>query len=165
MPSEITPNNTYQMVVRRGNALSVPEPVTVVTSRPALFSLDSSGTGQGLVQRFAADGSFSLAEPETPSRAGEALVIFCTGIGPVDPPVSSGEAAPFSPLSRIVLPISAILGEQRLKPFFAGLAPGFVGLYQVNVLLPTDSPTGDQVPLIIEVEGNVSNKVTVAIAP
>lgn len=54
-------------------------------------------------------------------------------------------------------------GGRRHTRGFAGLAPGFVGLYQVNVQIPEGAPTGNNVPLAISVGGVTSNTVTIAL--
>ena len=46
---------------------------------------------------------------------------------------------------------------------FSGLAPGFVGLYQVNVVVPTDVQPGPEVELSLTQNGVPSNTVTVAV--
>jgi uncharacterized protein (TIGR03437 family) len=46
---------------------------------------------------------------------------------------------------------------------FAGLAPGWVGLYQVNVQVPTNVPAGDAIPVALSVDGVGSNQVTMAV--
>jgi uncharacterized protein (TIGR03437 family) len=46
---------------------------------------------------------------------------------------------------------------------FSGLAPGFLGLYQVNFIVPEGAPTGSAVPVLVSVDGAESNTVTIAI--
>jgi uncharacterized protein (TIGR03437 family) len=54
------------------------------------------------------------------------------------------------------------MGKKPIKDL-PGLAPGFVGLYQVNVQTPEGAPTGNNVPLAISVGGVTSNTVTIAL--
>jgi len=54
------------------------------------------------------------------------------------------------------------MGSVSIPAAFAGLAPGYVGLYQVNVPVPANAPSGSAVPLTVTVNGVVSNMVTVA---
>jgi uncharacterized protein (TIGR03437 family) len=46
---------------------------------------------------------------------------------------------------------------------FSGLAPGYVGLYQVNVQIPDTAPSGDAVPVILGIGGVTANTVTIAV--
>jgi uncharacterized protein (TIGR03437 family) len=87
--------------------------------------------------------------------------VYLTGIGSVDNLVASGAPASASPLSRPVLPFSAAIGDQEVSIIFLGLAPGFVGLAQANLVVP-DLPAGDYL-LTITVNGITSNAVFLAI--
>jgi len=60
--------------------------------------------------------------------------------------------------------VAATVGGAKAAVQFAGLAPGFVGLYQVNVQIPQGVAAGDAVPLVISQNGVASNTVTLAIA-
>ena len=86
-----------------------------------------------------ADGTLvSTAAPVTP---GETLVIYMTGLGQVDGKIAAGQAAPSSPLLRVVAPVLVQLGATTpLTPGFAGLTPGLAGVYQVNVAVPRNLP-------------------------
>jgi len=80
----------------------------------------------------------SATAPVTP---GETLVIYMTGLGQVDGKIAAGQAAPSSPLLRVLAPVEVQIGATTpITPDFAGLTPGFVGLYQVNVHIPPDLP-------------------------
>jgi uncharacterized protein (TIGR03437 family) len=80
----------------------------------------------------------SATAPVTP---GETLVIYMTGLGQVDGAIAAGQAAPVSPLLRVLAPVEVQIGATTpITPDFAGLTPGFVGLYQVNVRIPLDLP-------------------------
>jgi uncharacterized protein (TIGR03437 family) len=60
--------------------------------------------------------------------------------------------------------MTASIGGVPATVSFSGLAPGYLGLYQVNVQVPSNSPIGPAVPLIIGIGGKTSNQVTVAVA-
>ena len=76
----------------------------------------------------------------------------------------SGEASPGQePLARVVMPVEAKLDGLAATVFFAGLAPNFVGLYQVNVQIPAGVTPGPEVPLVLFQNGVPSNPVTLAV--
>jgi uncharacterized protein (TIGR03437 family) len=121
------------------------------------------------------DGTFPI--PRTagvasrPVKRGEALVIYLIGAGPTDPRVTSGVLAPFDVLSWAPKPVYVTFGSAgpfggvdiQAEALFCGLTPGFAGLYQINVVVPQDAPTGAAVPLSAGIAGNISNRVTIAI--
>jgi uncharacterized protein (TIGR03437 family) len=72
------------------------------------------------------------------------------------------------PLIRLKDTVRVFLGGVEVSPDFAGLAPGAIGLYQIDVPVTAAVPSGPNVPLRVEVtraDGSVvtSNEVTVAI--
>jgi hypothetical protein len=80
--------------------------------------------------------------PGDPARAGEILVFFMTGLGPVNPPARAAQPAPTNPLSYAELPLFCQWNAGEHGPFaevlFAGLAPERIGIYQANVRVPSN---------------------------
>jgi uncharacterized protein (TIGR03437 family) len=163
IPYDVPVNATQQLIVTQNDTYSLPETVVLVPAQPAVFTQNQSGSGAGAITVVKTDGTQFLNTPSTPASAGDALTIYCAGLGAVIPAVSAGSAAPSSPLSNTVNAVTVTIGGQSLKPSFAGLAPGYAGLYQVNVLLPSGVATGSSVPLIVSAAGASSLAVTVAI--
>jgi uncharacterized protein (TIGR03437 family) len=159
VPFETTVNTTQQMILTRGSSTSVPQALTISAAAPGIFTADSSGKGQGII--FGPSGS--VADAAHPVKAGDVVVIYCTGLGKVDHPVPTGSPAPISPLSNVLSQTSVTIGGTQVAPMFAGLTPGFVGLYQVNVGIPSGIASGDQVPVFITAAGQNSLPVTIAI--
>jgi len=96
---------------------------------------------------LAAHGDFSaLITPENPARAGEIVHLYAEGLGPVDPPVETGQPAPVSPLARVAAPVRCYIpyglgsADLPVELFYAGLAPGMIGYYQISVRLPAIIP-------------------------
>lgn len=162
IPFEVLPDAGYQLVVRRGNRLSVPEPVSIVRVQPGIFTKDGSGRGQGLVFRQSGD-SRTLAETGSAAIAGETIVVRCAGLGPVSAAVAAGEAAPGAPAADVTAPIVLRIGAVEVPVRSAILAPGTAGIYEVTAELPASVEKGPVVPVTITVEGRVSNAVTIAI--
>jgi uncharacterized protein (TIGR03437 family) len=138
---------------------------------PGLYSIDSTGQGQGTI--FLA-GTYELATdspagiPSRPAHPGEYLLIFANGLGAVNNPVAAGLPAPTDVLTLLLDSLKVVIGGEEIDPAFAGLVPGGVGLDQLNVQLPPDVQTGDNIPVYLKVtlsDGSIltSNQVTLAI--
>jgi uncharacterized protein (TIGR03437 family) len=135
---------------------------------PGIFTLNSMGSGQGAIQIantaiFAAPPNILPAALARPANRGEFITIYCSGLGDVSPRPATGAAAPGNPLSNTLLMPSVMIGGASALVTFAGLSPGFVGLYQVNVQVPDASPTGEEVQVVMTIGGVNSNTVTIAV--
>jgi uncharacterized protein (TIGR03437 family) len=108
-------------------------------------------------------GNGALVTDSAPARPGEELAMFATGLGAVDQPVSSGIASPFSPVARtLVSPVVRVSGSVS-ETRFSGLAPGYVGLYQVNFVVPAG--LSGAVTVTVEMGGITSDAVRISVAP
>jgi len=92
----------------------------------------------------------------TPQPAGTILAFYATGQGPVNPAIPDGTAAPAAPLAMVAGTAQATIGGRPAEVTFAGLAPGFAGLTQVNVRIPQGLSSGDH-PAFIVINGIPSN--------
>lgn len=109
--------------------------------------------------------------PGAPVHVGDTVVIYAIGMGATTPPVASGVASPASPLSQLPPGTQVCIGDG--SPFsppavctgvlFAGLTPGLVGLYQINVTIPKGVPKGTAVPMFVQSAGATTNKVSLAV--
>jgi uncharacterized protein (TIGR03437 family) len=135
LPFEVAPGTASAVIVTPGGR-TAPVNFQVAAAAPAIFLAVS---------------------------AGNAVTAYVTGLGAVSPPVPTGSAAPLDVLSYAQATVTATLGGIPAAVQFAGLAPGFVGLGQVNVVVPGDAPKGDAVPLVLEINGQKSKPAPVAI--
>jgi uncharacterized protein (TIGR03437 family) len=149
--------------VKRGDALSTPETVTVLDSQPAVFTLDQSGKGQGHIYRATSDGLQILAATGAAVSAGDVLVVYCAGLGEVNPPSIAGMPARTDVLQNTTNRVTATIAGVNATVQFAGLTPGFTGLYQVNLLVPPGVTPGAAVELLLSSAGQVSKAVTLAV--
>jgi len=163
VPFETPARVRQQLIVRRGTLATSPEEVTIAEAQPAVFTLDGSGTGQGLIFRVAAGGATALADRSNPGTAGEYLLIYCAGLGAVEPAVTAGAASPESPPAVVKQRVTVTIGGVDALVTFAGLAPGFTGVYQVNAQAPEGLTPGDAVTVVITAGGQRSPPVTLAI--
>ena len=98
-----------------------------------------------------------------PAREGDDLVIFGTGLGLTSPAIHAGEAAPADPLSVAAVTPDVSLDGVPLQVKYAGLTPGGVGVYQINVKVPPGIAEGQDVPLVIR-QGGMSTTVAIQVA-
>ena len=126
--------------------------IDIQASAPGLFTL-SQGNAAVVNQNGV------INSPNQPAAGGTVISGYFTGLGAVNPPVASGGAAPAMPLSNVPGQVTATIGNTQAIVQFAGLAPGFAGLYQVNILVP-QIPSG-RYPLRISLGGVVSNAALV----
>ena len=171
LPFDLAPNSRPQVFVksrREGTgpeAIAVPESITVAAVQPAIFTLNQQGTGQGAILIANTDilvapvGSIPGRQTR-PADGGEFVSIFCTGLGATTPTVGAGEPGAGE---AVTTPVTATIGGVNASVSFAGLAPGFVGLYQVNVEIPAGVEPGAEVNLVLIQNGVPSNTVTLAI--
>ncbi len=171
------PLGLQSLTVRRSDTDEVIAggPILLGPTNPGLFTVSQDGRGQAL----ALNQNGVLNSAANPAARGSVVQLFGTGPGPTNPVVPTGQAAPSGPLAQtltqpartqleclsqgfVCVAFASRLGEV----LFSGLAPGFVGLWQVNVKIPDDYPealTGDAVPITLAINQRFSNTVTVAI--
>jgi uncharacterized protein (TIGR03437 family) len=105
--------------------------------------------------------NYSVNAPGNAAPAGSLVAAYLTGLGATDNPVATGAAALSSPLSRVTATVTATVGGQPASVQFAGLAPGYAGLYQVNLVVP-QLPAGDY-PLQVSAGGFQSNAALISV--
>jgi uncharacterized protein (TIGR03437 family) len=151
VPYDIPVDVPTQLIVQSGDTQSVPEPVGVAPAQPAIFTVNQSGQGQGVIVNGLTN---VVADKSAPVTAGDTVVIYCTGLGAVTPPVAPGKAA--TGQTPTVATVAVTIGGQAAPNIsYAGLTPGFPGLYQINAVVPSGIATGD-VPVVISVAGQTS---------
>lgn len=143
VPYETAPGPANISIIMKA-AIRPSIPFTVAPSAPGIFAYE------GTTRAIAHNQNGTLNAPEAPEPRGGALVFYVTGLGTVDPPVPTGEAAPRDRLSHAVVQPTATVGGVSAQVIFAGLTPGYVGLGQVNVIIPDNAPIGDAIPVVIQ---------------
>jgi uncharacterized protein (TIGR03437 family) len=103
----------------------------------------------------AQDLNYRLITATNPAQPGQYIVVYANGLGVVDHPPVSGEATSAQFLASTLVTPTVTIGGLAAQVLFSGLTPGSVGLYQIDVKLPTDTPSGVQ-PLVIEQNGVTS---------
>jgi uncharacterized protein (TIGR03437 family) len=141
-------------VERQGRIASLPG-INVNPSDFALFTRDSSGTGQAAALNE--DGT--LNSDGNPARWGSIVVLYGTGAGPLIPPGVDGELAPLSTESRPVMPVEVRLVGLPCHVLYAGAAPGLVsGANQINCRLPERPAEGFEGTVNLPVFGRIGDR-------
>jgi uncharacterized protein (TIGR03437 family) len=85
-------------------------------------------------------------------------VIYATGLGDVKSDVAAGTTGPFEPLAQTVVEPAVRIGGRAARVLFSGLAPGLVGVYQVNAEWPVEAAAAAEI--IVETAGRLSGPAT-----
>jgi uncharacterized protein (TIGR03437 family) len=128
--------------------------LTIQPNAPAVFLSASAGPLTNLPTVLKADTGL-LVTDSNPIHRGDTLVIYLTGLGQVSPAVDNGLPAPGNPLATALTPPTVSLGDAGLSVLYAGLAPGEVGVNQINVQVPNSAPQGISIPLTITQGGAI----------
>ena len=162
VPFGVDPGDSVPVAVSVSDLLTAPQNYLIAPAQPGLFDI---GGGQGAV--LIANTAIVVApvgsipgRQARPAESGEFLSIFCTGLGATSPTVESGATGAGE---AVTTPVTATIGGVNASVSFAGLAPGFVGLYQVNAVVPGGVGPGPAVPVVITQNGIASNTVTIAV--
>lgn len=153
-PAELQPGRTVVVRVLRGDARSTEALVPVTATSPGLFVIPESNRVIAINQ----DGT--LNGPADAAERSSIVTLYATGMGAVDSNQSTGQPAPLVPLHHVVAPVVATIGGQNAPIHFAGLAPGFVGLVQINVEVPANAPVGAEVAVRLLASGITSQQAT-----
>lgn len=100
----------------------------------------------------------SAVSAANPVVAGETFSLYATGLGAVTTNLPLGAAGPAYPTATTAGFPQVLLGGAPLTITFSGLAPGYVGLYQVNATVPSASQPGSLTgPLTLAVDGQTAS--------
>ncbi len=166
-PTQINAQLPFELVGRLSAILHTPGGLSdtffaqVRSAAPAVFQLNIAGQS-GTFPAIIRGRNNQLATLSNPLRPNEFFTVFASGLGAVTPAVENGEAAPIAPLATNRAFPTVTVGGVPVGVLFSGLAPGFVGLWQLNGLLTGDVPLGLQVPMTIVANG-VSTTINVRI--
>ncbi len=148
VPWELQGQQEVKVKVLSGGLNSNVVTVPLANHSPAFFEIGTKNVA-------ALDQDYRVITAEHPASAGQVIQLFANGLGPVTNQPDSGEVALGTTLSHTRAAPVVIIGEQPAEVIFSGLAPGFAGLYQVNVRIPAGLAAGTQ-PLKITIGGKTS---------
>jgi len=170
-PSNALGNNGG-IVVTTSTGSSDPYLLQGTDSALGIFTLDGSGCGQGLISNVSSDGTVSLNSMANSISPGEYLTVYGTGLFIQAYKPTDGSAAPSYPLARSDSTVVGVFDsaiddtfDSYFSNFWSGLAPGMIGVDQMNVRVPETTREGCAVPfqVLAATEGNISQPVTLAV--
>ncbi len=168
IPEGLGTTGSATVVVTVAGQSSPPQTVPLGSFSPGIFSINQKGTGQGAIQiantsTYAAPSGSISGSATQAVKPGEFITIYCTGLGAVTNPPVPGKPASDNPLSHTVTTPKVTIGGENAAVSFAGLSPGYVGLYQVNAQIPADATGGNAITVQLSLSGVPSNTVTIAV--
>jgi uncharacterized protein (TIGR03437 family) len=143
--------------------VAIQSSIPVQAANPAVFTVSNQPSGPAIALNQ--DGTLNSAA--NPAPAGSIVVLYATGTGQTAPPGSDGAQPPGSVRPAPKLPVLVTIGSENADIFYAGDAPGFVGLTQLNIGVPKSIVGGGAQPITLEVGAfplNQSN-VTIYVSP
>lgn len=148
------PTKRVQVVVNCNGIASLPMPVTIVSSAPGIFV---SADGSPIIVHNSTGG---LVTESQPTRAGDVLIVYASGLAPSFDAPSDGSPTPVDKLYPARGLVTVRFDTTSAEPTFAGLAPYFVAIDQINVIVPPGLRPG-QHGFQIVANGAVSNSVNI----
>ena len=166
VPWELAGSPSASVQVTVAGQSSTPRTVFLDAVSPNIFMVLAAGPTQGAILN-ASDATLAAPAGSIPGarpakRGQDILVIYCNGLGAVEPPLATGAPATGTHTTE---PVTVLIDGLEVTPDFAGLTPTLVGLYQVNVPVPASTRTGDDISVVLEIRGKQSNVATVAVGP
>jgi len=146
------------ITVRNGLAASDAVSIPMAATVPAIFKALPTGTASGIILH---SSTLQFVTAQNPATPGEQVRILATGLGRVTPTVSSGRPAASQPPSATNFLVTVTMNGFTAPVSFAGLVPGFVGLYEVVAQVPALTPESAQV--VLTTNGVASPAVTMAV--
>jgi uncharacterized protein (TIGR03437 family) len=151
---------TATIVVNNGGTNSNTVTVPVAATAPGMFSTTQNGIGAAAIRH----ADFTLVSATSPALGGETVLLYLTGMGAVTPAIADGVGGGSSTLNQSVVQPTVLVGGVPGNVLYSGLAPGFPGLYQINVTLPALPPgASGSIPLAISTNNAYHDQVFIPI--
>ncbi len=157
IPYELSAGTATIRVTVAGQT-GAPRTFNVDAVMPGIFT--TTNDGKGTAAALHQDGVTPVTA-QNPAKPNEVVISFLTGLGALSPALQTGEPAALNRAGNPVLTVDGAAAEI----LFAGGAPGFVGLNQINFRIPPNTRTGAAIPLVLTANGKQSNAVTIPVGP
>jgi minor extracellular serine protease Vpr len=160
IPWELAGQSSASVKVTYHGISGPPVTLPLAGASPAYFEYTDSTNSQLSV--VAQDLKYQLITSQHQAVRGAPIVLYANGLGPVSNTPATGEQSSGTSLSQTpALPVVTI-GGQQAQVLFSGLTPQTIGLYQINVMVPANAPTGLQ-PLTVSINGVTGKASQIAV--
>jgi uncharacterized protein (TIGR03437 family) len=172
VPCEVTPASSVPVVVNVNGGGTASTNIPILTVSPAIFQqVMSDGTSRAVAIRedgsFADIGGNDSYDPDNPVRLGETVRFYLTGLGATNPSVASDSIEdPDSYLYKVEAGVTGTVSlgfvgvNLQVNNLTAHLAPGLIGVYEVDVAIPSSAPTGNNIGFYIGIVPSGSSSST-----
>lgn len=149
VPADAPTSGTVEILVLRKSTNQVIASGTMQMNSQAPGFFTSTASGLGQVSAINQDGTINSTT--NPIARGQVISLYGTGLGRVSNAPPDGQPAPSGPLAEGARPDVSfnLLPARPDDVLYSGLAPGFVGLWQLNVRVPLTTPPGNQIPVVV----------------
>jgi len=157
IPVELA-GTSASVLVTVGGLTSQPQTVNLAPAKPGLFTVSQDGRGAAVCMHTDGVTPVTASKPANPN---EVIILYGTGFGPVTPPLLTGVPATLNQTATPAVTIDGLSAQVQ----FSGIAPGFVGLNQINVVVPGLARTNAADPVVLSIGGVPANTVTLPVGP
>jgi uncharacterized protein (TIGR03437 family) len=135
---------------------SAPFTAALVSANFGFFTMNGNGRGPGAALNFISGGQYQQNGARATARPGQVMLMYGTGLGATDPPVAAGQAS--SGLAPAVIQPDVYVGGIAAQVQYAGRAPGFAGVDQIQFVVPPNVPAGCSVPVRLRSQDRIHNQ-------
>jgi uncharacterized protein (TIGR03437 family) len=147
------PAGPQPVVVKSAVGASASFTVTVAATAPAIFFAPSAAVLK--------NADFSLVSATNPAKAGDVILVYCTGLGLTSVSLPTGTLVPATATASTNVAVTATIGGKPAAVAYAIASPGFAGLYQVALTVPAGAANNS--PIVLTQGTTTSNSVPIAI--
>jgi uncharacterized protein (TIGR03437 family) len=154
VPSDQIPGDVTVTVVRQG-VHGPTVTISLIDAAPALFVMDG---GFAIAQDW--NTGYTLMTSDVPAHAGDIAILYATGLGHTSPPWPSGAVAKSAAYITSLASFQLLLNGAPIDPhliLYAGVTPGYSGLYQINFTIPADAGANPEIRIQIGTQVSIAS--------
>jgi len=155
VPWELEGQSSAQMKIAIDSSYSNVITLPLSNFAPAFFEVSSGAVA-------ALDANYKTIGASNPAVRGQSIALYANGLGPVSNTPPSGDPASTTTFSPTTATPTVTIGGAAAPVSFSGLAPGFAGLYQINVTVPSTIAAGQQ-PIVVSIGGQTSKSSGISV--